>query len=270
MSHLLRLLVAVLLACFLAGCGSLATFNPLGSMFGRHPLRVGVAPDSPPLIMKKNGQTNGLEVEFAQGLAQSLDRRLELVELQRDELADALLKKRIDIIMSGISVAEVQRHKLAHSTPYLISGQVVLVHLDDFQQFGRGTRALNNADVRLGVVAGSPGETLVQDLKAKGSISRYPSGLAGLRALLMDKVDLFIYDFPANHLYAAKFVEQGLTPGVTLLTREPLAWAILPENKDLQHQANTYLEGISRSGELEKMLTRAIPFYRNTAYSPKP
>lgn len=86
----------------------------------------------------------------------------------------------------------------------------------------------------------------------------------------MDKIDIFIHDFPSNNVYAARFVEQGLTPGVTLLTREPLAWAVLPENTDLRRQANAYLEGLTRSGELEKMLARAIPFYRNTAYSPTP
>ena len=270
MSSILRLLVAAVTACIIAGCGNSRPHGFFHSLFTRQPLRVGIAPDMPPLIMKKNGKTGGLELAFAQGLAQSLNRPLELVELPRTALAEALAGKRIDIVMSGMSVAEAQRQKLATTDPYLVSGQVVLVHLDDFEEFGHGSRALTNADIRLGVVAGSPGETLLKGLEAKGSISRYSTGLSGLRALLMNKIDVFIHDYPANNLYAAQFVEQGLTPGVTLLTREPLAWAILPENTDLRREANTYLEGLARSGELEKMLTQALPFYRNTAYSPKP
>jgi len=270
MLHIFRLLVATFVACILAGCGNPHHHGLLASLFSPRPLRVGIAPDSPPLIMKKNGQAGGLEIEFAQGLAKSLDRPLELVELPRPELAEALSGKRIDIVMSGMSVAEAQRQKLATTDPYLISGQVVLVHLDDFELFGHGSRSLSTQNIRLGVVAGSPGEALIKGLKAKGNISTFPNGLSGLRALLMDKIDIFIHDFPSNNVYAARFVEQGLTPGVTLLTREPLAWAVLPENTDLRRQANAYLEGLTRSGELEKMLARAIPFYRNTAYSPTP
>jgi polar amino acid transport system substrate-binding protein len=241
----------------------------LGSLFKPQPLRVGIAVDSPPLATKKDGQITGLERQFAQGLAQSVQRPLELVELPRRGLAEALLGKRIDIVMAGMSVAEAQRQKLATTDPYLISGQVALVHLDDFKQFGRGTRNLSNAQIRLGVVTDSSGDTLLKGLKPKGTISRFPSGPEGLRALVSDRIDVFIHDFPANSYYADLFVDRGLTPGISLLTREPLAWAIRPDDNTMRQAANAYLEELTRSGELDKMLDQTIPFYRNTAYSPK-
>ena len=270
MSRVLCLLVSALLAIVLSSCHAPRNTSFWGSMFKPKPLRVGIVTDSPPLCMKKNGQTTGLELEFAQGLAQSLERPLHLVELPRAELAQALLTDKIDIIMAGMSVAEAQRQKLATTEPYLISGQVVLVHLDDFKEYGHGSRNLSTAPIRLGVVTDSPGDSLLKGLRPKGSINRFPTGLAGLRALIMDKIDVFIHNLPANDYYAALFIEQGLTPGVTLLTREPLAWAVRPENTVLRQAANTYLEALKARGELETMLVRAIPFYRNTVYSPKP
>lgn len=270
MSRSLRLLLSSLLALLLVSCHAQRGQGLLHSMFKPQPLRVGIATDAPPLIMKKNGQPGGLEVEFARGLAQSLQRPLELVELPRGDLAGALLAERIDIVMAAMSVAEAQRQKLATAEPYLISGQVALVHLDDFEQFGHGSRNLSNANIRLGVVGSSPGDTLLKALKPKGTVNRFPSGPEGLRALITNRIDVFIHDLPSNEYYAALFVDQGLTPGVTLLTREPLAWAVHPKNTALRQAANAYLEGLTRSGELEVMLTRALPFYRNTAYSPKP
>ena len=192
------------------------------------------------------------------------------MELPREQLAAALLAKKIDIIMAGMRVADAHQQKLSATDPYLISGQVVLLRLDDFKQFGRGARNLSMAGLRLGVVAGSPGDVLIKNLGGKGTVSRYPSGVAGLRALIMDKIDVFVHDLPANDYFAARFVEQGLTPGVTLLTREPLAWAVRPDDAELRQAANHYLAQLQHNGTLERMLTRTIPFYRNTAYSPNP
>ena len=33
--------------------------------------------------------------------------------------------------------------------------------------------------------------------------------------------------------------------------------------------ANAYLAAIRKTGELQQLLDRSIPFYQNTAYSPK-
>jgi ABC-type amino acid transport substrate-binding protein len=269
MSRILSALLLAVLVALLPACHGQPGKDLLGSMFKTQPLRVGIAVDAPPLAMKKDSRITGLEPQFAQGLAQSLQRPLELVELPRGELAGALLERKIDIVMAAMSVAEAQRQKLATSDPYLISGQSVLVRLDDFKRFGYGTRNLGNAQVRLGVITDSPGERLLTGLHPKGTVSRYANGPEGLRALLTDRIDVLIHDFPANAYYASLFLDRGLTPGVSLLTREPLAWAIHPTDNAMRKAANSYLDGLERSGALATMLDQAIPFYRDTAYSPR-
>jgi len=262
------LLLCCLLTGLLGGCQAKRTDGQLDTFVEPQPLKVGIAPDSPPLIMKKNGLVTGLELNFAQGLARSLNRPLKLVELPRQKLVPSLQAKRIDIIMSGMSVATAREQKLATTEPYLISGQVALMHLDDFPLLGRGNEHLISDSIRLGVVKESPGAKLVGGLNPKGSIHHYASSLSGLQALIMDRIDVFICDLPTNNYYAAQFIEQGLTPGTTLLTRESLAWAILPENKELHQAANAYLKQLKTEGALEILLSQRLPFYRNTAYSP--
>lgn len=266
----LSLLLIVAVATLLGACQSSSHTGVLASLWRPHTLKVGMAVDAPPLAMKKSGQISGLEWDFAQGLAQSMHRSLEVVELPRKDLAQALLERKVDIVMAGMPVAEAQRQQLAATEPYLISGQVVLVHLDAFQRFGHGIRNLTaDEEVRLGVMENSAGDTLLKGLHPKGSISHYSTAAEGLRALISEQIDVFIHDFPANGYFAALFIDKGLTPGVSLLTREPLAWAVHPKNTEMREAANSYLAELRRNGELEKMLTRALPFYRNTAYSPK-
>ena len=269
MRRLSSLLLIIVVAALLSGCQASSRKGVLTSLWRPQPLRVGMAVDAPPLATKKNGQISGLEWDFAQGLAQSMQRGVEVVELPRGDLAQALLARKVDIVMAGMSVAEAQRLQLATTEPYLVSGQVVLVHLDAFARFGHGTRNLTAEGVRLGVVEGSAGDSLIKGLNPKGTVSRFPNGPEGLRALLGERIDVFIHDFPANGYFAALFVDKGLTPGVSLLTREPLAWAVHPKETKLREAANAYLAELRRSGELEKMLSRNLPFYRDTAYSPK-
>ncbi len=269
MNRLSHALLLLFLPILLAGCTHLKSDALLSRLTGPKTLKVGIAVDAPPLAYKKDDAIAGLEAKFAAGLALATGKTLEWVELPRQELASALLEKKIDIIMSGLTLASAQSQNLAVTRPYLISSQIALVHLDDFKQLGTSARSLTDPKVRLGVVADTDGEILINELKPKGKITRFASAPEGVQALLDDTIDAFIYDLPANFYYASLYVDQGLTPGVTPMTIDQLVWAVHPDNKDLLKAANVYLATIRQSGELNALLERSIPFYKNTSYSPK-
>ena len=269
MFHLFRTLLLLVAVTLLTGCSSAKTKGLLSRIMRPASLRVAIAIDSPPLAYKKDGVVTGLEAHLAYGLAEFAERKLEFVELPRQELAKALLEGKADIVMAGMTVVEAQQQKLAVANPYLISGQVALVHLDDFNLLGTGTAHLTGQNVRLGVIGGSSGDNLIQGLKPKGTINRFASAPEAVQALLADSIDVFVFDLPANYYYASLYVDKGLTPGVAPMTREELAWAIRPNDTAMRKAANAYLADIEKNGSLQKMIERSIPFYRNTAYSPK-
>jgi polar amino acid transport system substrate-binding protein len=269
MPRLFRILFPIVAVLVLTGCTAAKTKGLLGRFMEPAPLRVGIAADSPPLAYKKDNALVGLETHFATGLAESVERKLELVELPREELAPALREKKIDIVMAGMTVAEAQKNRLATTTPYLLSGQTTLVRLSDYDRLGSGIRHLTEPSTRLGVVAEGAADVWLKGLRPKGAISRFASALEGVQALIKGTIDVFIYSLPANFYYAALYIDKGLTPGNIPLAREELAWAVRPDDDDLREAANSYLAAIEQSGALQKMLDRAIPFYRNTAYSPK-
>ncbi|MGI6657459.1 MAG: substrate-binding periplasmic protein [Desulfobulbus sp.] len=273
-SSLLRtVLLPLLAALLLCACQqqSGTRQGALNRLFTPAPLRVGIVTDNPPLAYQdKNSNTiKGLEARFAQGLAAHLDKPLQLVELPASGLAQALGDKQVDIVMAGLTAAEIQEQQLVAANPYLISGQTVLVHLNDFNRLGTGTRNLSDPELRLGVVRNGTGEHLLKRLRPAGTLVRYTTADEGVHALLRNRIDGFVHSMPANFFAASLHVEEGLTPGRTLLTREPMAWALRPGNQALLREANAYLATLKQSGELQQMLEQAIPFYKNTAYSPK-
>jgi ABC-type amino acid transport substrate-binding protein len=269
MNRLFSTFFLLVLPIVLTGCNHMKPETLLSSLSRPEKLKVGIAIDAPPLAYKKDGAVTGLETKLAAGLAQSTGQTLELVELPRPELTQALLDKKIDIIMAGLSAAETQEQHLTATDPYLASGQVALVHLDAYKQLGNGTHNLTGIKVRLGVVTGTPGDLLIKGLNPLGKITRFASAPEGVQALIDNAIDAFIFDFPSNYYYAALYVDKGLTPGTSLMTREQLVWGVRPNDQGMLKAANAYLAAIQQSGELQNLLERSIPFYKNTAYSPK-
>ena len=109
------------------------------------------------------------------------------------------------------------KQQLAVTNPYLISGQVALVHLDDFKQLGNGTTNLTEPKTcgsALSVTV--PVNLFIRGLKPKGTTNRIHHPPEAVQALIADTIDAFIFDLPANFYYASLYVDKGLTPGATL------------------------------------------------------
>ena len=269
MHRLLSVLVPLVLLVTLGSCGRYSPGALHHRWFGPPALRVGVVADAPPLAYKKNNTLTGLETAFAAGLAAATGRELALVEMPAAELAPALLAKQIDIAMAGLGVPAIERGGLGATVPYLRSGLIALVRLDKHQRLGTGgARALTSPGVRLAVVTGSAGDRFVNSLKGKGKTSRYATAEAAVQALVANRVDVLVHDLPANLHYASLHVDKGLTPGTARLSSEELAWAVRPDDDAMRQAADRYLADIRKSGELQQLLERFLPFYSNSAYSP--
>ncbi len=221
-------------------------------------LRVGITPNMPPLIYREKGRIVGLEAEFAQGLAEHLGRRLELMEVAWKDQIPYLLEGRTDIIMSGMSITDMRRIRIAFSTPYAKSGQMGLIRREDIQRFKTGYYSLVEIP-SIGAVRDTTGDVFIR--------SRFPDTHKlffdtldnGVRALMRRKIDSLFYDAPAVVLAAAKF-ESHLAFMPKIYRNEYLAWGIRKDNPELLKKANGYIATLKTQGRLREMVNRWIPF----------
>lgn len=257
----LSLYLAVLLCC--TGCVQTSPDSSRSLGKDRAVLRVGISTNSPPMAYMEKGEVTGLEADLAGQLATYANRDLKFIQLAWQDQIPALLDGRTDIIMSGMTVTKARSYRVAFCEPYMITGQVSLVRLNEQNRYHRGLTDLLNQTVRVGTVSGTTGDLLIQKSKARGARFQFKRSKLAVQALLDKEIDAFVYDLPGNFHYGSLYADKGLVPVTVPMTREGLAWAVRPGDKELLDLANTFLASARDSRALQKTVVRWIPYYKN-------
>jgi polar amino acid transport system substrate-binding protein len=246
-----KILLAVLLA-LLAGCGG----SNLKSV-GGDSLLVGVCPNYPPIIFREDRQVSGLEADMARAIGRELNKTVEFIELDWDELISALIAGRVDVIMSGMSVTNERFREIQFLPHYMRIGQMALIRESDLSYFAH-PNSLYQIIARAGFESGTTGENFVRE-KMPRSVPVPLSGPdQGYEALISDRIDVFIHDGPTIWRGAEDKRDQGLLGLYRPLTEEYLAWAVRRGDHSLYHDLSSILERWKESGYLQMLTNRWI------------
>jgi polar amino acid transport system substrate-binding protein len=256
--RLLLLLVAVALA---AGCvQDYYRVAPPADEVPVNALRVGVTSSYPPIVFRQAGQLAGVEADLARLLGARLGRPAHFVEVAWDQQVDALLARRTDIIMSGMSVTEARAIRIAFTDPYLEGGLMAAVRTEDAQRYG-SRDALLQTPATVGVIERTTGDVFVQQNFPNARRVALTVASDGALALRRRTIDVFVHDGPAiAWLVAAN--EADLTGLREPLTRENLAWGVRRDDAQLLAQVNEILGAWKRDGTLNDVLARWLPNLR--------
>jgi len=222
-------------------------------------LRVGMAPNYPPIVFKEEGRLSGLEAELARGLEGELGRRIELVELDWEGLIPALEAGQIDVIMSGMSITEERARRVRFVESYLQVGQMSIIRKADRLQLGSPS-LLALTHRRVGFVAGTTGAAYVQERLPQAEPVPLSSTDEGLQALRTGTIDAFIHDAVTAWRVGEHESSDILTASFSPLTEEHLAWAVRQTDEDLHRDLNGVLQRWKRSGYLREMFAKWLSF----------
>jgi len=249
------------IALLMAGCTTTPTpsLPPIaGDLDPDRPLlRIGCAPNYPPIIYKENGRITGLEAELAHLLAEELDCRPVFVEMDFDKLIPARLEDKIDIIISGMSITDQRRIRVAFTDPVLRVGQMALVRNEDYRTF-------DNIGILVGkpviaVEKGTTGALFVERNCRHATMKTYSSPEKAVQALIRKKVDVVMHDAPVIWWMASQHEADGITFQPQPFTNELIAWGISPQNHQLHEHVNAVLSRWIESGALDKCIARWLP-----------
>jgi len=247
--------LSLVVAAFL-GCATAPQPEEKTAQVGQT-LIIGITPDFPPLVFKQGNQVAGIEAELAGMLGEELGRPVKFVELKWDEQIPALLEGKTDIIMSSMTVTRERQVRVAFSEPFLKSGLVAAVRVEDIPKYPDAESVMNSME-RVGFVSSTTSESFVQKnfpYAQKSSLS-YPRQAAN--ELQQRRIGMFIGDAPTVIWLVSE--NESSIAGIWLpLNEEYMAWALRKDDQDLLARVNAALAQFRLDGRLDRVLNKWLP-----------
>ncbi|MGW8313113.1 MAG: transporter substrate-binding domain-containing protein [Desulfuromonadales bacterium] len=254
MKQVKLLIVFLLSLCVLLPGVALA--DTLDDIVARGTLRVGMEPGYMPFEMtNKKGEIIGFDVDMAKRMAKAMGVKLELVSTAWDGIIPALITKKFDIIMSGMTLTQERNLKISFASPYIVIGQSVLI---DKKLSGdvKSYKDLNDKKYKVASKLGTTGEQATKRMIPNATYISFETEQEGVMDLLNGKVDAFVYDLPFN---AIAFAEKGQGKLALLdepFTFEPLAWAVNRGNADFINWLDNFLRQVKNDGTYDKIYSK--------------
>ncbi|MDT8420747.1 MAG: transporter substrate-binding domain-containing protein [Desulfuromonadales bacterium] len=247
---------ALLIGCLMALMLTLPCFAVSGTLeeiMERGSLRVGMEPGYMPFeLTNKKGEIVGFDVDMAKRMAKAMGVELELVSTAWDGIIPALLTKKFDIVMSGMTLTQERNMKINFAQPYIVIGQSILLK-KDLEGKVNSYKDLNDAKYTVASKLGTTGEQATKRLISKAKYISYETEQEGVLELANGKIDAFIYDVPFN---VVAFAQHGKGKMVHLdqsFTYEPLAWAVRKGDFDFVNWLNNFLNQAKNDGTYDKI-----------------
>ncbi len=252
----LSLLVAVALAMLTCSAGTGFAEDTLAEIQKRGTLRVGMEPGYMPFeLTNQKGEIIGFDVDMATRMAKAMKVKLELVSTAWDGIIPALLTKKFDVIMSGMTLTQERNLTVNFATPYILIGQSVLLKKDLADKV-KSYKDLNDPKYTIASKLGTTGEQATKRMIPNAKYISYETEQEGVMELSNGKIDAFIYDLPFNTIAmgqkgAGKFVHLDEP-----FTKEPLAWAIRRGDPDFLNWLDNFMNQIKYDGVYDKIYAK--------------
>jgi chorismate mutase-like protein len=257
-------------ACALAFAPPPAAADQLDEIAARGVLRVGTTGDYKPFSFKNpvTGQYEGLDIELAGRLAQSLGVKLEWIPTSWPTLMADLKAGKFDIAAGGISVTLERQKQAQFSLPYLRDGKTPITRCENQRRF-QTLEQIDQPGVRVIVNPGGTNERFDRARLQRAQIVVYPDNVTIFELLRAGKADLMITDATEARL------QQQLQPGLCAVhPDQPFDFSekayLLPNDWRWKSYVDQWLRQLQQSGSYARAEQRwlAWPWLTNAPHTP--
>ena len=176
----------------LAGLSSVAQADRLEDIKSSGVLRVAAFDSNPPFgfVDEKTRQITGLDVDYAQALAEKLGVKLEIVPTNPANRVPLLTSNKVDLVLANFTITEERAKQIDFSIPYFASGQQFLAKKGVLSS----PEQLN--DLRIGVDKGTTNEIVLRDKYPQARLIAYDDTPFAFTALRNGNVQAITQDGP--------------------------------------------------------------------------
>jgi ABC-type amino acid transport substrate-binding protein len=249
-----RWLAALLVVLMASSCSTMRSAKKL-------PLRVGVTPNYPPLIMMQGDKAAGAECDFAAQLSSELGRPLVLMPVPWELQIDELVAGNIDIVMSGMTITPARQARAAFCDSYMDNPLIAVARRGESGKYAAADAVLG-ATGSMGVLKRTSADAFVRRYCTNAKVLSLSTREDVVFYLANQRIDLYIDDLAAAVGIVSRN-EARLELVRIPLAPQALGWAVRPDDEELKKQANEALARWRANGLLDRVLDRWMP-YRKT------
>lgn len=138
------------------------------------------------------GAFMGYDIDLGNRIGEKWGTTVSFKNIPWDDLFKALDDKKIDMIMSSVTITDERKQKYDFSDPYLNAGQVILTQKTD----STITSSKDLQGKRIAVQEGTTNETEAAKLTSKDLVIKYPDFVQATKALVDGNADAILSDLP--------------------------------------------------------------------------
>ena len=188
----------------------------------------------------------GIDMDIANAIAESMGKKLEVMNMDFDGALLAVQKGTIDFVAAGVSVDEGRAKVMDFSVDYVNSTEVVVVNKKN-----PAIASIEDMDGKIiGVQQGNIADFHVEENIKYKDIKRYTKFVQAAADLKNERIDCIVMDlYPAQELVAAN-EELVILDGT--LFEDKYAIAVKKGNTALLDQINKVIEQLKADGKIEE------------------
>lgn len=189
------------------GAPASAPTSRLDEILARGTLRICTTGDYKPYsFLKPDGQFEGIDIDMAQNLAQSMNVKAEFVKTSWSNLMNDFVAK-CDIAVGGVSTTLERQKRAFFTQPYMVDGKTPIVRCDDVDKF-QTVAQIDQPSVRTIVNPGGTNEKFAKQFFTHSQLIEYPDNVTIFKQILDGHADVMVTDASETLL------QQKLNPGL--------------------------------------------------------
>lgn len=217
----------------------------------RGTLRVGMSTFVPWAMRNKQGELIGFEIDVAKRLAKDSGWKVEFVPTSWDGIIPALLAKKFDVIIGGMSITSEREKSVLFSTPYSHSG----VQLAANKELADGYNNFDDFNSRRVKIAARRGAFTVQVAREtfpKAKILQFDDDAQAFQEVLNGNAHAVIASSPKPEHETIKHPNTLFLPFTERLTKGNEAFAVRLGEEDKKAVFNQWIQDRTEDGWLSE------------------
>lgn len=221
----------------------------------RGKLVVGTTAELPPLEYRdENGSIVGGDIEITKEIASRWGiTDIEFKDLPWEDMLNAAETGEVDFCISSIIITPERQNRMLFSTPYVNTGQVILIHKDNEENI---TDPVDLKNCTVGAVKDTVNEDTALEYCDPSNYTAYDDFDTVVADIVDKKIDATIIDYIIGLVWINENPELKIAGDP--FTSQEYGIATKLENKALMDEINIVLEDMESTGRLQEILDEAV------------